>query len=90
MLAVAALGIFALNATGLQTKDQFTKTVDSVVGEQVIEDHGFPGGAGTPVVVMANADQADQVAGRGQGRPGHRRGRQARASATARPTSARR
>ena len=70
VLAVAALGIFALNATGLQTKDQFTKTVDSVVGEQVIEDHGFPGGAGTPVVVMSNADQADQVASAVEADPG--------------------
>src|SRR3954454_13731663 len=42
VLAVASLGILALNASGLQTKDQFTKTVDSVVGEQVIEKHGFP------------------------------------------------
>ncbi len=70
VLAIAALGIFSLNATGLQTKDQFTKTVDSVVGEQVIEDHGFPGGAGTPVVVMANADQATQVAAAVKADPG--------------------
>jgi putative drug exporter of the RND superfamily len=70
VLAVAALGIFTLNATGLQTKDQFTKTVDSVVGEQVIEDHGFPGGAGTPVVVMANADHATQVAAAVKSDPG--------------------
>jgi len=62
VLAVASLGISVLNATGLSTKDQFTKTVDSVVGEQVIEQHGFPGGAGQPVSVMANAAQAAKVA----------------------------
>jgi len=62
VLAVAALGIVVLNANGLQTKDQFTSTVDSVVGEQVISDHGFPGGAGTPVVVISNADAAGHVA----------------------------
>ncbi len=70
LLGIAALGIFSLNATGLQTKDQFTTTVDSVVGEQVIEDHGFPGGAGTPVVVMAKADKSDQVARAVESDPG--------------------
>jgi RND superfamily putative drug exporter len=62
VLAIAAIGIFSLNAGGLQTKDQFTKTVDSVTGEKIIEAHGFPGGAGSPVVVMVNADQAGAVA----------------------------
>jgi RND superfamily putative drug exporter len=62
VLAVAGLGISVLNANGLAQKDQFTKTVDSVVGEQVLEDHGFAGGAGNPVVIMASASHADQVA----------------------------
>jgi putative drug exporter of the RND superfamily len=70
VLAIAALGIFSLNATGLQTKDQFTKTVDSVVGEQVLEDHGFAGGAGTPVVVMADGGHAQQVAAAVKADPG--------------------
>ncbi len=61
VLAVAAVGILALNANGLASKDQFTKTVDSVVGEKVIEAHGFAGGAGEPVVVMANSAKAGQV-----------------------------
>ncbi len=62
VLVIAALGVFTLNANGLQTKDQFTKTVDSVTGEKVIEAHGFAGGAGQPVVVMTNADKAGDVA----------------------------
>jgi RND superfamily putative drug exporter len=62
VLAVAAIGISVLNANGLPTKDQFTKTVDSVVGERVIEQHGFPGGAGQPVSVLSNTGQAAQVA----------------------------
>ncbi|MDX6297291.1 MAG: putative drug exporter of the superfamily [Nocardioidaceae bacterium] len=70
LLAVASLGIFQLHASGLQTKDQFTKTVDSVVGEQVIEQHGFPGGSGTPVVVMTNSDKASQVAAAVKADPG--------------------
>ena len=70
VLAIAALGIFQLHASGLQTKDQFTTTVDSVVGEQVIEAHGFAGGAGSPVVVMANADKAGEVVSAVQAAPG--------------------
>jgi putative drug exporter of the RND superfamily len=61
ILAVAALGIVQLHATGLANKDQYTKTVDSVVGEKVVAKHGFPAGAGSPVVVMANADKAATV-----------------------------
>jgi len=70
VLAIAALGIFQLHASGLQAKDQFTKTVDSVVGEKVIEAHGFAGGAGEPVVVMANADKAGEVATATKATPG--------------------
>ncbi|RYV49796.1 MMPL family transporter [Pengzhenrongella frigida] len=60
VLVVAALGIFQLNAVGLQNKDAFYGTPDSVVGEQVLADH-FPAGSGQPVVVIANADHAPAV-----------------------------
>ena len=69
-LAVASLGITVLNATGLSQKDQFTKTVDSVVGEQALEQHGFPGGAGQPVSVLANASQVAQVVAAVKADPG--------------------
>lgn len=59
-LIVAGVGVFQLNAVGLQNKDAFFGTPDSVVGEQVLADH-FPAGAGQPVIVIANADRATAV-----------------------------
>src|SRR5450631_1227972 len=59
-LLVAGLGVFQLNAVGLQNKDAFFGTPDSVVGEQVLAEH-FPAGAGQPVIVIANADRAAAV-----------------------------
>jgi RND superfamily putative drug exporter len=45
---------------GLQNKDAFFGTPDSVVGEQVLAAH-FPAGAGQPVIVITAADQAPAV-----------------------------
>jgi putative drug exporter of the RND superfamily len=59
-LLVAGLGVFQLNAVGLQNKDAFFGTPDSVVGEQVLAQH-FPAGAGQPVIVIAKADHASAV-----------------------------
>jgi RND superfamily putative drug exporter len=59
-LLVAGLGVLQLNAVGLQNKDAFFGTPDSVVGEQVLARH-FPAGAGQPVIVIANADRAAAV-----------------------------
>jgi len=61
ILAVACLGIVALNATGLTTEESFRGTQPSIEGEKVLAAH-FPGGAGSPVAVIANADQATDVA----------------------------
>jgi len=60
VLAIASLGILQLNANGLQNKDTFYGTPDSVVGEDVLAKH-FPAGSGQPLVVIANADRADEV-----------------------------
>ncbi len=60
VLAIASLGILQLNAVGLQNKDAFYGTPESVVGEQVLARH-FPAGAGSPVLVLANADQGAAV-----------------------------
>jgi RND superfamily putative drug exporter len=59
-LIVAGVGVLQLNAVGLQNKDAFFGTPDSVVGEQVLADH-FPAGAGQPVLVIANSDRAKEV-----------------------------
>ena len=60
LLAIASLGILQLNATGLENKDVYYGTPDSIVGEQVVARH-FPAGTGSPVMVLANADQAASV-----------------------------
>lgn len=60
LLAVASLGVLQLNATGLENKDTYYGTPESVVGEQVVARH-FPAGTGSPVMVLANADQAAAV-----------------------------
>ena len=60
VLAIASLGILQLNADGLQNKDTFYGTPDSVVGEDVLAEH-FPAGSGQPLVVIVKADKADEV-----------------------------
>ncbi|KRE55324.1 MMPL family transporter [Phycicoccus sp. Soil748] len=60
LLAIASLGILQLNAVGLQNKDSYYGTPESVVGEQTVARH-FPAGAGSPVMVLANAPQAGAV-----------------------------
>jgi RND superfamily putative drug exporter len=61
ILATAALGVVKLDANGLTTAEGYTKTVDSVVGQEVLTAHGLSD-EGSPVVVMANEAQADDVA----------------------------
>lgn len=61
ILGVACLGLVKLDANGLTNAEGYTNEVDSVVGTQVLIDHGLSD-AGSPVVVMANAEQADEVA----------------------------
>lgn len=60
ILAVAALGVFQLNATGLSTEGSYTRSQPAIEGGKVLAEH-FDGGAGQPVVVIANADQAQAV-----------------------------
>lgn len=59
-LVIATLGVLQLNAVGLENKDAFYGTPDSVVGEQVLAKH-FPAGSGQPVVVIAKAESATAV-----------------------------
>ena len=60
VLAIMALGIGQLDATGLTNKESFRTAPDSVVGEQVLARH-FAAGSGTPVQVISSADQVSQV-----------------------------
>lgn len=59
-LGAMALGLLQLNANGLSTADSFTTKQPSVTGEEALSRH-FPGGAGQPVTVIADAAQAGQV-----------------------------
>lgn len=55
-----SFGIPQLNADGLTNEQSFTKQQPSVLAEQKLAEH-FPGGAGSPVVVVARGDSADAV-----------------------------
>ncbi len=59
-LAGAALFTTQLDATGLQTSEQFTTEVDSVVGQEVLSRH-YPAGTGVPVSVIGAEDDADRL-----------------------------
>jgi putative drug exporter of the RND superfamily len=60
LLLAASTGVLQLDAHGLKNADSFYGTPDSVVGETVLSRH-FPAGSGQPVVVIAEAGQADAV-----------------------------
>ncbi|MGW6027108.1 MMPL family transporter [Streptomyces sp. NPDC055099] len=59
-LAALALGLTQLRAEGLSNADSFTDKPDSIVGQEV-QGKYFPAGSGDPLVIVANADQADEV-----------------------------
>jgi RND superfamily putative drug exporter len=60
ILGVACIGLIKLDATGLTTEEQYTTTVDSVTGEEVLSRH-FDAGTSDPVSIVANADATEQV-----------------------------
>jgi RND superfamily putative drug exporter len=60
-LVVMALGVVRLDATGLPQNEMIlSDTVESVDGQQVMTQH-FPGGSGSPAIVIANADRIAEV-----------------------------
>src|SRR6266545_2445869 len=60
VLGSLALGVTGLEANGLQGKDSFRTSPESVKGEEVLARH-FPAGAGNPVQVIGRADAAPQL-----------------------------
>jgi RND superfamily putative drug exporter len=56
-----SFGIVQLDADGLTNEQTFTKEQPSVAAEKELAEH-FPGGAGSPVAVIARGDRADAVA----------------------------
>ncbi|GFJ77586.1 MMPL family transporter [Phytohabitans houttuyneae] len=69
VLAIMAIGLVQLDATGLTNKESFRGNPDSIVGEEVLARH-FPAGVGTPVAVVSNAAQAAEVRTAFAGTPG--------------------
>jgi RND superfamily putative drug exporter len=59
LIAGAAL-LPQLKASGTAQSDIFLNRVESVAGQQVLSRH-FPGGAGSPTIVLADADSARAV-----------------------------
>ncbi|HEU4421897.1 MAG TPA: MMPL family transporter [Pilimelia sp.] len=64
-----ALGMTRLEAHGVPRTESFLAPVDSNAGQDVLTRH-FPEAAGTPAVVIANADRLDEVLGAVRAVPG--------------------
>jgi len=60
-LGIATLGVLTLNTNGLSAEDTYTKEFPSVTGQKLLTEHGLAD-ASTPVMVVANADKAGEVA----------------------------
>lgn len=60
VLAFACLGTLRLDTSGLATEDQYTQTMESVEGQQMLADHGLFDASNT-VQVVANASEIDAV-----------------------------
>ncbi len=60
VLGALAVGLTGLKAEGLQNKDAFRTTPESVTGDEVLGRH-FPAGAGDPVQVIGRAEAAGQL-----------------------------
>ena len=60
-LAVVCLGFLRLDTGGIPSDEQYTTDQDSVTGQAILVDHGLVD-ASTPIQVVANADQAEDVA----------------------------
>ncbi len=58
-----------LKADGITTTEAFVERTDSVIGQEQLADH-FPGGLGTPAIILANEEQAQAVADAATGTPG--------------------
>ncbi|MGM1063034.1 MMPL family transporter [Saccharothrix sp. Mg75] len=62
VLLVGVAFVPQLKASGTAQSDVFLTEVDSVAGQEVLSRH-FPGGSGSPTVVLARASAAQQVTG---------------------------
>jgi putative drug exporter of the RND superfamily len=68
MLVLAAFTL-TLKADGITTTEAFVERTDSVIGQEQLADH-FPGGLGTPAIIIANEGSIDEVIGVTKQTPG--------------------
>ncbi|MEJ1086753.1 efflux RND transporter permease subunit [Microbacterium sp. Mu-80] len=61
VLAIAALGVTQLDATGVPQSDLVLGQSEARDGQQVLGEH-FPGGSGSPVYVLADEDEMQDAA----------------------------
>ena len=61
ILGALSIGVVNLDANGLTNAESYTGNPDSIVGEEFLTAHFPEAGAGTPVVVVADAAAAGQV-----------------------------
>ncbi|MFC9930930.1 MMPL family transporter [Streptomyces sp. NPDC127190] len=59
-LLVCSAGAFTLDSRGVPLDEMFVRDVPSVAAQQTLARH-FPAGAGTPVVILADAASASRV-----------------------------
>lgn len=68
MLILAGFSL-TLKADGITTTEAFVERTDSVIGQEQLADH-FPGGLGTPAIIVANEGSLDAVKTAAENTPG--------------------
>ncbi len=68
MLILAGFTV-TLKADGITTTEAFVERTDSVVGQEKLAEH-FPGGLGTPAIIIANEEGLDAVTAAAAATPG--------------------
>ena len=68
MLILAAFTL-TLKADGITTTEAFVERTDSVIGQEQLADH-FPGGLGTPAIIIANESAVADVTAAAKATPG--------------------
>ena len=69
VMVVLAGFTVTLKADGITTTEAFVNETDSVVGQERLAEH-FPGGLGTPAIIIANESEADAVQQAAEASPG--------------------
>lgn len=69
LMVVLAGFSMTLKAGGISTTDAFINPTDSVTGQEILAEH-FPGGLGTPAVIITNESAVDAVTAAAQQTPG--------------------